>query len=66
MKAKIALAVAAVALVAAPIGAASASRANAPVEGANELTGTGNLFVLATVVIIAAAVAFLPDEPASP
>jgi hypothetical protein len=66
MRAKIALAAAAAALVAAPIGATGASRAIAPVEDASDLTGTGNLFVLATVVIIAAAVALLPEDPASP
>ena len=67
MKAKIALAIAAAAAsTMVPVGAAVASRSNAPVEDENGLTGTGNLFVIATVVVIAAAVAFLPEDPASP
>lgn len=67
MKAKYALALAAAAAsTMAPVSAVLASRTNAPIDGESNLTGTGNLFVIATVVVVAAAVAFLPEDPASP
>lgn len=66
MTRKIALAIAAVALASAPVGA-SLARETAPVAGENEMAGQGTLFFLAGIALIALAVIFLPeDRPASP
>lgn len=51
----------------APVAATAASRAAAPVERENGISGSGNLFFLAAIAVVAAAVVLLPeDQPASP
>lgn len=64
---RLALAIAMLGMVSAPIAAAAVTRQAAPISDENGLAGQGTLFFLAGIAVVALAVVLLPeDQPASP
>ncbi|UVI40450.1 hypothetical protein [Qipengyuania spongiae] len=65
---RLVLPMAALTLVATPLGAQIASREAAPVEGANRIGGESSLVFIAGIAVVAAAIVLLSedDDPVSP